>query len=416
MRRSRVALVVARAGLLAATLLLACASCAPRAQTPPRTVTFWVTAPVAAIAPSVRRFEAETPGVVVELVGLPWTTGADTLEAALAADRAPDLAQLHDAQVGPLMGRGLLTDWSAGVADLRTTLRGWDLCMEGDAILGLPWLVRTQSLVLDEALCARAHLDPSRPPATWSELRAAAIALQRLGHGVHGLGIAVDDSGAALASVMPFLWGNGGALANATRDTSWLDSPANREALAYLQSLRPALLTASQDSLEREALAGRLGMLITGAGFEARAAAAPSPRAFVFAGLPAPARDHGTAAAWLGGEVLASFTASRHKEDALKLARFLARPDEDAAVARALAAVQPAALAADTSAWVRASAMRRVIARQLADARALPPHGQWPAMARVLAQAFADVLTARRTPSEALASADTTFAARLRQR
>lgn len=411
--RGRLPLITRLACVVA---LLTFAGCAPRAKTPPPSVTFWVLEPAEAVAPSVRRFEAENPGVTVELVALPRATGMDTLAAALAAGRAPDLAQLHDAQVGPLMGRGVLSDWSAGVADLRSGLRGWELCMQGDAIVGLPWLVRTQWLFLDEALWRSARLDPMKPPATWDELRAAAFALQRLGRRVHGLGIAVDDSGAALASVMPFLWGNGGALANATRDTSWLDSPANREALAYLQSLRPALLLASQDSLERAFLAGRLGILIAGAEFEARAAAAAPPRARVSACGSSPTGDRGTAAAWLGGEVLASFTTSRHKEDALKLARFLARPEESAAVAHALGTVRSASVSADTSADARTSPVGRVIVQQLANAQALPPHGQWPAMARVLARAFAEVLSARRTPPDALTSADSTFSARLRQR
>ncbi len=392
------------------------AACGPRAQAPKRSLTLWVTGSVDAVTASVRRFEAVTPGVVVDVVALPVASADDSLAAALAANRAPDLCQLREAQLGPLMGQGVLTDWSAGVADLRDSLRGWELVLQGDAIVGLPWRLRTQVLCMDPALAARARLDRTHPPATWDELRTAATAIQRLGHGVHGVGFAVDDSGAAVESVMPFLWSGGGVLANATRDTSWLDSPANRAALDALAALRPAALLAPQDSLERAFVAGRLGLLLADPGFVARARAARPVDGPVVGGVPAWSRDSLVAIGWLGGEVLASFASSRHKEDALKLARFLVRPEESVAIARAAGAMQSSAVAADTAAWVRTTPEGAVVARQLVAARALPPHPQWPAMARVLAHAFADVLTGRATSAQALATADTTFAARLRQR
>lgn len=399
-------------------VLMACLpiACARRATGTPRTVTFWVTEPIEAVAASVRRFEAATPGVVVELVSLPAASAADSLAAALAANHAPDLCQLHDAQVGPLMAAGVLSDWSAGVADRRADLRGWDLCMQGDAILGLPWLVRTRVLVMDSALAARAHVDASRPPASLAALRTTALAMSRLGHGVQGVGIARDDSGASVASVLPFLWSEGGELANATRDTSWLASAANRGALETLQTLRPALMLAPQAELERAFRAGRLGLVIAAPGFVARLAAQDRARAVVVGCVPRGTSDARPAVGWLGGEVLASFTGSRHKEDALKLARFLVSPPEAEAVARAGDDVLPATIASDTTAWVRTSVVRSAAVAQIASARAVPVHGQWPAMERVLARAFADVLTGRRSAADALASADTLFAAHLRQR
>jgi multiple sugar transport system substrate-binding protein len=400
--------------LIALGLGLALGSCAPRAKAPPRTITCWVRWPVAAVEPLARRFEHENPGLAVQLVGMPWTSGGDSLDAALAANAAPDLAQLHDVEVGPLLGRGQLTDWSAGVADLRSGLRGWDLCMEGDAIVALPWLLRTQVLFCDDALFARAKVASPTGPTTWADWQAAAQALERLGHGVHGVGFACDDSGAAVRGVMPFLWANGGALANATRDTSQLDSPANREALAFVETLRSSALVAPQDALERAFLEGRLGMLLAGSTFERRLAAARPARPHRLVCVPAPTR--GTSASWLGGEVLASFTGSRHKEDALKFARFLVRPDNVHAIATALVEVQPATLGADTTAWYRARPEQTIMFRQFETAHALPVHGQWPGMERVLARAFADVLTHRRPAARALTDADTMFAALLRRR
>ncbi len=382
-------------------------SCAHKRAPKPQEVAFWVSWPVSAIEPLARRFEAENPGIQVTLVQLPWASGADSVAAAVKGGAPPDLCQLHSGQLPPFMAGSSLSDWSAGVADLRAGLRGWDMCMLGDAIYGLPWLLRTQVLFYDKTLLARAGLDSTHAPDTWDELRFAAARIQRLRGGVHGYGIASAGPGASLGWFVPYAWGNGGEILSAGLDSSRFDSPANVQALEFLVALRAVGVAASDDSLQREFVNGRLGFVLASSELHARIIRAAAALRYGVALVPRPAPERGTHASLAGGEVLVSFTASRRKEDALKLARYLVRPENALALATALQSVQPANLGADTTAWYRARPEQQLMFRQYETARFLPNFRMRIALEDTLQILLDDALNGSRSAVEAVALADT---------
>ncbi|HEY6196721.1 MAG TPA: extracellular solute-binding protein [Candidatus Eisenbacteria bacterium] len=382
-------------------------SCARKGARQRQEIVAWVSWPVEAIQPLARRFETENPGILVSLRQIPWRSGADSVTAAIKTGGVPDLCQLHSSQLPPFMAGNTLSDWSAGVADLRSGLRGWDMCMLGDAIYGLPWLVRAQVLYYNKALFARAGLDSARAPDTWEDLRASAVRVQRLRGGVHGYGFPAGDSGAALERIMPFVWGNGGEFLAAGLDSSRFGSLETVQSLEFLLSLRPFSLLASPDSLEREFLAGRLGVLLASSALPAHIAdSAPALRYGVTL-APRPAEDRGTHASVADGEVLVSFTGSRRKEDALKLARFLVRPENAHALATALRSVQPANLGADTTAWYRARPEQQIVFHQYDTARFLPNFRQRIALEDTLHALWDDALGGRRSAARMAALVDT---------
>jgi multiple sugar transport system substrate-binding protein len=394
--------------LAPAALAMLALSCAPRHAAKPHELSFWVAWPVEAIQPLARRFEAENPGIHVNLVGIPWGSGGDSIAAAVKAGAPPDLCQLHGRQLPGFMATNALSDWSAGVADLRPGLRGWEMCMLGDAIYALPWLLRTQLLLYNKSLLARAGLDSARAPDTWDELRTAATRVHRLHGGVHGYGV---PDGTLLRGFMPYAWSNDGELLSAGLDSSRFDSPENVQALEFLASLRAVGLVASEDSLAGEFVAGRLGLLLAPLELAVRAAQAGAPDVRVGVALvPRPAADRGAHASLAGGEVLASFTASRRKEDALKLARFLVRPENAHALATALQFVQPATLGADTTAWYRARPVQQLVFQQYETARFLPNFRGRIALEDTLETLLAEALRGRRTAAETVALADTFIA------
>jgi len=321
-------------------ILVVAVSCGRSSPRQPVEVTFWQTWPVEAIAPLAQRFEAANPGVHVVISRLPEEGATDTLALVAQSGRPPDLVELTPEQTAGFIDDGLLSDWSAGVADLRPDVRGWELCSLGDAIYGLPWLLRTRVLVWNRALFARAGLDTTRAPETWDELEAAATRIQKLGAGVHGFGLASAPRD-RFTSFMTFAWGNDGELLSARLDSCRVDSPENAEALEFLVSLVPVSLVAGPDSIANEFERGRLGLWIADAGF-AVAARRRDPRlALGVALVPSPAEDHGTHATTGSGTVLASFTRSRRKEDALRFARYLGERQNTLALAAALQTVFP---------------------------------------------------------------------------
>lgn len=390
-----------------AALALLALSCAPKGERKPQEIVFWVAWPTEAIESLARRFEAENSGLAVRLVQLPWASGQDSLEAALASGAPPDLCQLHNTQLPPFMAGSALSDWSAGVADLRAGLRGWEMCMVGDAIYGLPWLLRTRVLYYNKRLLARAGLDSTRAPRSFEDLRAAAARLHRPRAGVHGYGMPELGTDSPLESLMPFAYGQGRDSITHRPTLPPFEAPLDASVLAFLRALRMVSLVASEDSLERAFVAGRLGLLLAGSGLATRLAREAPHLRYGMALAPTPGLAHEPHSFVAGGEVLVSFTASRHKEDGLKLARFLVRPENAHALATALQIVQPANLGADTTAWYRLRGEQQIMFRQYESARFLPNFPQRVAIEDTLRPLLADAMSGRRTAAQVVALVDT---------
>ena len=282
-----------RAPVAGALLVVIAAAGCVRRPAPVNEVVFWQSWPTTTIAPLVQRFEAENPGVHVRVVRLPLAGGGDSIAAAVASGQPPDLCELGSADMPAYLSAGRLSDWSAGVADLRDSILGWPLCMVGDAIYGVPWQLGARALLYNKSLFARARLASVRAPETWEQLGAAAVRIQRLGHGVHGFGVPRPGSRELFAAFMPFAWGNGGEILSAGLDSSRFDSPGNVSALEFYLRLHKAGFTCTQDSLEGEFAAGRLGLLLSGTRlFERLAGHAPAFECGV-ALVPQPAAGRG---------------------------------------------------------------------------------------------------------------------------
>ena len=390
---------------LGGIVLVLALSCGRRTASRPVEVTFWQTWPVEAIAPLVKRYEAEYPGVHVVVSRLPAEGATDTLELAAQSGRPPDLVELSPAQTAEFIDEGLLSDWSAGVADLKPDVRGWELCSLGDAIYGLPWLLRTRVLLYNRELLARARVDSSRAPSTWDELKTAAAHVQKLGAGVHGIGLP-DSPHERYASFMTFAWGIGGDLLSARLDSCRIDSPENAAALAFLVSLEPASLFAGSDSIAREFERGRLGLWIADAGFAVEARRRDPRLPLGVALVPQAATDRGERATLGSGSVLASFTRSRRKEDALRFARYLGERQNTLALAAALETVFPPYPDVAEAPEYRARPEAQLCIRQLQTAHFEPLLRGRDAMLAVVDSLVGEALAHRLTPRATVGLAD----------
>jgi multiple sugar transport system substrate-binding protein len=396
-----------RAGAVLALVALAlAASCAPGGRT--REVVFWEFWSPAALRPILARFERAHPGVHVRLEQLAWRTGPERIAAAAAAGNVPDLVELGAAWMPRMLAGGKLVDWSAGIADLKSGLRGWELCSLGETMFGVPWMLDTRALFWNKELFARAGLDTTRGPETWDELRRAAARIQALGHGVHGYGVQVGEPGVLAQTFLPFVWSNGGEVLSADGRSAVFDSAATRAALAFYLGLRQVGTLGRQDALDRAFEAGRLGCEISGGWLLERIPAEAPRLRYGVALVPAP--SGGTHASWAGGEVLASFTEARQKPLALELARFLVQPDNALAFARAVKRVQPASVNADTCAYYRRRPAEMAMVRQTATARFTPTHPAWGDMEAAIEDEVGQALSDKKTAAQAVADAQARLA------
>lgn len=386
-------------GALVAVALFA-ASCARHGAVPGPEVVLWTPWPVEAVEPLARAYESEAVGVRVRVVAQPVAL-ADSLLAAIAAGTPPDLCVLDDDEVPALLAHDALTDWSAGVADLRAGLRGWDLCRVGDALYGLPLRLRPQVLVVHPRTLAR--LRRTSPPATLADLRA--LATRRGARDPHVLGLPSADSGVAVRAVLPWAWGAGGVLPASPHDTLRFAATGNVEALAALSALGAGLLVASEDSIASEFVAGRLAMVVADPTFLARLERLAPRLEPVVAAVPG-----APSVTVLGGDVLAGVAAGRRREDALRLARYLADPSRALALATALRSAPPAFVGADTTDWYRHRPAQVTILAQAGTARALPRAAGWADAERTLSRGFLDALAGRVAAAEVVARLDSVLA------
>jgi multiple sugar transport system substrate-binding protein len=401
LRPSGPAVLVLLAAVLAAGL-----SCAPAKQVPPVVeIVFWQFWPVDVVQPLVAEFERTHPGLEVRVERVAGDSGAARILAAVAADSVPDLCQAGSALMPALLAGGKLADWSAGVADLRPGLRGWELCSVGDALYGVPWVLDTRSLFFNSRLLARARLDPNQSPETWDELQRAAAAVQQLGRGVHGFGVPAGEPGALAQQLLPFLFAGGGSILSADLRRAVFDSAANVRALEFLLRLRRVGMVGRPDSIEREFLAGRLGFILAGPRLLDALARESRGLEFRVGLVPRPRRDTLPAASWADGEVLVSFNAAKRKHLALDLARFLVQPENAHRLAAAVKGVEPATAGADTGGYFRERPREAILIRQLAGARYAPNHPAWGEMEAALEGEVEQALNARKTAAEAVRDA-----------
>jgi ABC-type glycerol-3-phosphate transport system substrate-binding protein len=402
--RAAAARAMALAALLAAGVAVVfAAACTPRAKKKTEVV-FWQLWSPRLIQPLIREFEAQNPNLAVRVEELPPRTETDSVLAALASGRPPDLCDMHSFDMPRFLASGVLSDWTAGVADLKPGIRGWEMCSVGETIYGMPWVMDARALFYNRALFARAGLDSMRPPESWEELYRDAAAIQRLGHGVRGFDASAPDSENLFSTFMPLAWGNGGGILSANLDSVCFDTPENRQALAFFLSLRRVGMPGIEDEPDRAFAAGQLGLMVSSASLMLRIDREAPALRYGVAGVPPPARGRGTSASFGAGDVLVGFRASRQKEAALRLARFLLEPANALAFAAVARSVQPATIGADTAASYRGRPEQQVMIRQLELARFTPNHAAWDSMRVAIEEELRKSWSDRQSPPESVAA------------
>ncbi len=392
---------------IGALLVLGLGACSKPGEDRREVVSVWSTVPAPSMAPWVARFEEGSPRVRVAVRTFAEEGFADSLASALVAGKAPDLATIPSEAMPALMDQAVLSDWSAGVADLRDSLRGWGLCMQGDAIYGLPWLLDTRVLYYNVARWRAAGGADGGPR--------DAAALQHVAAHTHGaLGLALSGGRGAFAAFAPWAYAAGAEVGTASLDSARIASEASARTLAALIALRHGARLASQDTLEEDFAAGRLTLLVAGADLAARLETEASGMA---GNVPVPSFVPGERSrALVRGTVLASFTSSRHKEDALRFARLLVAREPLATLARTLDGPAPALASADSTEWARVTPLRHTLALALDSARALPVHPAWPTLEAGLDSLFALAFAGHLPVAQTLAAADTLLVTHARPR
>ncbi|WP_030745299.1 ABC transporter substrate-binding protein [Streptomyces sp. NRRL F-5135] len=122
-----------------------------------------------------------------------------------------------------------------GYGDIQRSLR--DVYSAGGKVYGIPRTNYSMGLLYSKKLFERAGLDPSTPPATWEEVRAAAKKIAALGDGYVGYAdySAQNQGGWHFTAAM---YSRGGDIVTADGKKGAVDSPEGRAVLANLHAMR----------------------------------------------------------------------------------------------------------------------------------------------------------------------------------
>jgi ABC-type glycerol-3-phosphate transport system substrate-binding protein len=285
---------------------------------------------------AVKRFEADNPGIKVEVTTIPYPEFQQRLLTAVQGGNAPDVSTLDQIWIAAFAKAGAIMplDEQARVAGIKadTFFKGaWDSANYDGKLWGVPFNVDVWSFSFyNNALMKAVGLDPASM-VSFDGLKAAAAKLTDTSKGRYGVGLFAHKGEDTVVVLDSFIFSNGGKVLDENGKCA-LTSDAAVGALSYLQSLVPyapkGILNASSGDMRELFLNGSLAIEFWPALEQPTLQKSKLDWDFVVGDAPEGKKPIGT----YGGWNLAVYQSSQHKEAAWKFIQFLTREDVNGAV------------------------------------------------------------------------------------
>lgn len=280
---------------------------------------------------AVKSFEAENPGIKVEVTTIPYPEYQQRLLTAVQGGNAPDVSTVDQiwvaafAQAGAIDPLGDLAKKAGITAD--TFFPGaWASANYDGKLWGIPFNVDVwQFSYYNQDLIKAAGIDPASL-ATFEGLKEAGKKLTDPSKGKYGIGLFGHKGEDTVVVMDSFIFSNGGKVLN-DDGSCGLTSDASVGALKYLQSLVPyapqGIANASSGDMRQLFLNGSLAIEFWPALEQPTLQKSKLNWDFVDGTAPAGKTAIGT----YGGWNLVMYKNSAHKEAAWKFIQFLTRQD-----------------------------------------------------------------------------------------
>ena len=218
---------------------------------------------------AVKRFEAENPGIKVEVTTIPYPEFQQRLLTAVQGGNAPDVSTLDQIWIAAFAKAGAIMplDEQARVAGIKadTFFKGaWDSANYDGKLWGIPFNVDVWSFSFyNNALMKAAGLDPASM-VSFDGLKAAAAKLTDTSKGRYGVGLFAHKGEDTVVVLDSFIFSNGGKVLDENGKCALTSDAAAVAALDYLQSLAPyapkGILNASSGDMRELFLNGSLAI------------------------------------------------------------------------------------------------------------------------------------------------------------
>ncbi|MGO4237792.1 sugar ABC transporter substrate-binding protein [Pseudarthrobacter sp. YAF2] len=291
------------------------------------TINLWAQGDEAKLLPGLLKdFEAENPGVTVNVTAIPWDAAHNKYQTAIAGGTTPDLAQ---------MGTTWMTDFSDAFDPKPAEIDSSGFFPSsvkstqiGGTSLGVPWFVDTRVLYYRKDLAAKAGYPEF--PTTWDGLTALAKALKSQDGVKYGVQLPAGGSD-SFQSMLPFLWSNGAQFISQDNSKWTFDTPQIVDALKYYQSfftdgLANKAPATGAGAAEAAFVNGEAPVLIGGPSELAQLDQAGGPGfgdKYMVSTFPKKV----TGTSFIGGSDLVVFKDAKNRDGAWKLAQWLSKPE-----------------------------------------------------------------------------------------
>ncbi|MDF2990385.1 MAG: carbohydrate-binding protein [Microbacterium sp.] len=280
------------------------------------------------------RFEAENPGIKVNLISNPYSATVDLQTSAAATGTLADIVAINGASVYDLQDQGAITDLSALMEQA-----GFDPdeLVSNDQIDGKTYMVRALNfaypLYYNTDLLAAAGI--TAPPATWDEFDTAAAAVTAPDKNVYAWSLPINVQSPAGFDSQSWLWSSGDRMLK-DRQANF-ETPEVADWLTFLKGqydagyVTPGAFTQQEQQKVEEFTAGRNAFMIGSLAHIAGIRESNPDLNFSIASVPSKSgTSSGIAGASWGLGIAEN---SEHKAEAWKLVQWLVSKDVNSELA-----------------------------------------------------------------------------------
>ncbi|MGE3802391.1 MAG: extracellular solute-binding protein [Candidatus Kapaibacterium sp.] len=355
----------------------------------------------------IAEFEAQNPGIKVELIDMNWGNGKDKLFSMFNSGQAPDVIELGSDWVAQFASEGVLLDLTSMPGDSLgrfpkefLTPGTWD-----HVVYARPWFVGTQAMYVNKGLLKEAGVEGGTFK-SWDDVLNAgeqvSAKFKEASPPRFGFGAAVNDEHRVYKRILSLFWSNGGEVLDPS-GIPHLNSPENIEALELYLTLARNGRFDQQRQIDQLFLKGDIAFWVSGSWLMGQITKENPDLDYVV--MPLPTFGEKPAYSFGGGEFLAIDAKTKQKEGAQKLVSFLTSADQALAFCKGLnSGYIPADLSVEKDPFLQ-EGPQKGFTDQMKNSRFTPIHPKWLDIERILEEEIAHAVLGDKEAAQALGDA-----------
>jgi multiple sugar transport system substrate-binding protein len=283
----------------------------------------------------IEAWNTKNPRCKINLTYIPHTEMVAKIAQGIASGDVPDLMGMDLIYAPQFEKAGQLVDITDRISDwpeLETASAGhMTVATYEERLYGVPLYADVSALFYNKDLFEQAGLDPDKPPTSLAELRQYADAITALGGDIKGYYLPGNCAGCNIFTVGPLMWASGAKIEAIDAGDEPLVGDGVKQVLQFARDMVKAGNVHESDRAENGETfhlqfgSGKVGMMGTG-NFNITLARDQNPGMNFGIGL-LPGVQPGSAASFIGGDLVVIPRGSERVADAVNFMKFLLSDD-----------------------------------------------------------------------------------------